>query len=151
MLYDEHLEYSVISKEEFESNLELVSDNEAKIVNSIIIFCKNKKSNEIKKFIYNDEKNDLFYYDSNNWEILVKYYIKYIKVFNPYKFHFQEIGSACYIYKLGYFYISDFYKDFKPSKNEKIYNIFTEYDRNYHNIEIPFTDEEFLSSKWNFK
>lgn len=69
-----------------------------------------------------------------------------IKIFNPYKFHFQEIGNAYYIYDLGYFYISDFYKDFKPFKNEKVYSLFIEYDKKYHNIKFPFKDDEYLIS-----
>lgn len=69
-----------------------------------------------------------------------------IKIFNPYKFHFQEIGNAYYIYDLGYFYISDFYKDFKHFKNEKVYSLFIEYDKKYHNIKFPFKDDEYLIS-----
>lgn len=151
MLYDEHLEYSAISKNEYDSNLEFVSTGDAKVIRSIILFCKNKNTNEVKKITYDCEKKNFMNCNFDDWEIIVKYYVECIKIFNPYKFHFQEIGNAYYIYGLGYFYISDFYKDLKPLKNEKVYNLFIEYDKKYNDIIFPFKDEEFLIFKKSFQ
>ena len=144
MLYDEHLEYSKISKEEYEYNLEDISNGDAKLVKSIVMFCKNKITNEVKKIEINAEKNEFINYDLNDWEIIVKYYVEKIKQHDIYKFHCQEVGEADYILGLGYFYISEFYKDMKPFINEEIQDLFNEYDKNYHNIDFPFTDEEFI-------
>lgn len=144
MLYDEHLEYSKISKEEYEYNLEDISNGDAKLVKSIVMFCKNKITNEVKKIEINAEKNEFKNYDLNDWEIIVKYYVEKIKQHDIYKFHCQEVGEAYYIHGLGYFYISEFYKDMKPFINEEIQDLFNEYDKNYHNIDFPFTDEEFI-------
>ena len=147
MLYDSHLEYSLISKDEFESNLELIASGDAKIINSIKIFLKNKNTNEIRMAICNTERDELSNYNLKEWQILVKYYIKRIKVYDPYKFHFQEIGDAYYIYNLGYLYISDFYKAFEPKEDIKIKELFIEYDKKYTTMMVPFTDDEFLISK----
>lgn len=146
MLYDEHLEYSKISKEEYEYNLEDISNGDAKLIKSILIFAKNKNTNEIKQFEINTEKNDLKNCNLNDWKFIVKYYVEKIKQHNIYKFHCQEIGEAYYIYGVGYFYISEFYKDMKHSINEEIKCLFKEYDNNYHSIVFPFTDEEFIVS-----
>ncbi len=144
MLYDEHLEYEKISEEEYNFNLEYVTNKDAKLINSIIVFCKNIRTNEIKKFEINAEKNEMKNCNLDEWEILVKYYIQRIKQNNIYKFHCQEIGEAYYIYGLGYFYISDFYKDMKPKLNQEIRELFVEYDKNYHIMTIPFSDEDFI-------
>lgn len=146
MLYDERLEYSKISKEEYEYNLEDIINGDAKLVKSILIFCKNNTTNELKKFEITAEKNEFKKCNLKDWKIIVKYYVERVKQYNIYKFYCQEIGEAYYIYGLGYFYISDFYKDMKPFVNEKIKKMFDEYDKNYNNIKFPFTDEEFLVS-----
>lgn len=144
MLYDEHLEYEKISEEEYNFNLEDITNKDAKLINSIIVFCKNIRTKEIKKFEINAEKNEMKNCNLDEWEILVKYYIQRIKQNNIYKFHCQEIGEAYYIYGLGYFYISDFYKDMKPKLNQEIRELFVEYDKNYHLMTIPFSDEDFI-------
>lgn len=144
MLYDERLEYSKISKEEYEYNLEDIANGDAKLVKSILMFCKNNTTNELKKFEITDEKNEFKNCNLNDWKIIVKYYIERVKQYDIYKFNCQEVGEAYYIYGLGYFYISEFYKDMKPFVNKEIKKLFDEYDKNYHNIEFPFTDEEFI-------
>ena len=144
MLYDEHLEYEKISEEEYNFNLEDITNKDAKLINSIIVFCKNIRTKEIKKFEINAEKNEMKNCNLDEWEMLVKYYIQRIKQNNIYKFHCQEIGEAYYIYGLGYFYISDFYKDMKPKLNQEIRELFVEYDKNYHLMTIPFSDEDFI-------
>lgn len=144
MLYDEHLEYEKISEEEYNFNLEDITNKDAKLINSIIVFCKNIRTKEIKKFEINAEKNEMKNCNLDEWQILVKYYIQRIKQNNIYKFHCQEIGEAYYIYGLGYFYISDFYKDMKPKLNQEIRDLFVEYDKNYHIMTIPFSDEDFI-------
>lgn len=146
MLYDEHLEYEKISKDEYDFNLEDIANGDAKLINLIVVFGKSLKTNEIKKFEISSEKNDMKNCNLDEWEILVKYYIQRIKQNNIYKFNCQEVGEAYYIYGLGYFYISDFYKDMEPKLNEEIRNMFIEYDKNYHMITFPFSDEEFIFS-----
>lgn len=145
MLYDEHLEYSTISKDEYEYNLKDISNGDAKLEKSIVIFCRNNITNKIKRFEINAEKNEFKSCNLSNWEVLVKYYIERIKQYDMYKFHCQEVGEAYYIHNLGYFYISDFYKNMKPKHNEKIYNLFNEYDKQYHSISFSFNDEEFIA------
>lgn len=133
-----------ISEEEYNFNLEDITNKDAKLINSIIVFCKNIRTKEIKKFEINAEKNEMKNCNLDEWEILVKYYIQRIKQNNIYKFHCQEIGEAYYIYGLGYFYISDFYKDMKPKLNQEIRDLFVKYDKNYHLMTIPFSDEDFI-------
>ncbi len=147
MLYDEHLEYERISEDEYNFILEDIANGDAKLVNSIVVFGKNLKTNEIKKFEISAEKNNMKNCNLDEWKILVKYYLKRIKQNNIYKFNCQEVGEAYYIYGLGYFYISDFYKDMKPKLNEEIRDLFIEYDKNYHIMTFPFSDEDFIISK----
>lgn len=137
MLYDSKLEYEETTKENYELELNDVKERKSTIERYIVVFY--NEENTIKKETLNLKNINDF-----NKEVILKYYVEHLIDFNKEELHCDDVGDLYHIYNLGYFYISDFYIDFKENINVEIKEKFENYDKNYNTYEFPFNDIEYL-------
>ncbi len=130
--------YFAIDKSEFDNVLNEDREN-VYVYHYIVVKYINDNKIDFKKV---DNFNDLKLLEDK--KILSKYYIAKIHYFNECRNDKFEYGEPYFIFNVGYFYIGGFIKN-KKDETEKIKVLFEKYENDYHTMQFPFDDVEYLS------
>lgn len=143
MLNDSNYKYIRMDNGFFENEISKIGKTGSCSIEAIIVYyCKDKDGKIEKKVRKNN--TDIRDLDLGNKEIITKYYITKLS-FDIEPFVGIEYDSIAKIYNIGDFKIITDREDDNPIFDE-VKSLFEEYDKNYKNLKIPFTDEEFLES-----
>lgn len=139
MLFEKE-KYIVTNEDTFYDFLEY-DKNRVYLYHFIIV--RYKEYNKIKELKI-DQIKDLNIL--NDKKIIYKYYIRKVHYYTQAGYFFDdEFGDLYHIYNIGYFHIGGLF-DTKKDELEVIKKLYDEYHDNYSNLNLEFSDEEFLSN-----
>lgn len=140
MLYDDKLYYEIISDEKFKDIKEDAPFNKGIIKKLIMLYVADSNA-QIHIFKKDKNKDEIKNIDLTKYKVLTKYYIT--KVNGIFACDLED-DYAISLEKIGNFLVSKNDYIVKES-NEKVKNMFKEYDSNYiENNEI--NDDEFINN-----
>jgi hypothetical protein len=139
MLYDLDYEFIFKGNDYFDKEEKETKRDGSSYIESIIVYFY-KEDNTIKHFI---RKSDTDIKDINFKEndIICKYYIKKLSYYSV-----LDIDTVINIYNIGDFKITNEFVNKKTDMESK--ELFDKYDKEYHNMTFPFTDDEFLEKNY---